>query len=201
MSPPAHLKGHRKLPTTSMLDSHGAIAMHHLRTGCRRVGRGERSPDDLQLCAAAALAVLPRGAGALAAGHVDGRDVGRRVGVRVMVERVVPEHGATGRRRRRGCLHGRHGDGRHGRRGAEDHRVADDRLGIRAAGARTAGGVGEIPLCKADARHWRVMCARAGHVGGCSLLQAQAAINRYPRGRKIERGFVCCDTGRCRKLS
>jgi len=178
-------------------------------------------PDDLQLCAGVFGGLRGRRAGgALAAGHVDGRGVRRGVGVRVVVlvvveaaaaaaaavvvvEWVVSEHGAVGRRggMRRGGTpsrpRGRHGDGGGGGGGPEDHQVADDRLGVRAAGAGAAGGVRQVALYK----RWTQGAghrARAGAYYGMSFVAGSDCQKQTSqRGQKREGSFLCCDTGRC----
>jgi len=73
-----------------------------------------------------------------AAGQVDRGDVGGGVGVQVLVEGVVSVRRAVRRRLSRRL----HPEGA----GRKDHRVADDRLGIGAAGPRAAGLVGQVTL-------------------------------------------------------
>lgn len=74
-------------------------------------------------------------------GHVNRRDIGRRVGsvgVRVLVEGVVSEGGAV-----RGEAAGRH---HLDTGGGVDQRVADHRLRVGAAGPRAAGLVRQVAL-------------------------------------------------------
>lgn len=94
-------------------------------------------PDDLQLIAGV-LRIISSGGGVVATGHMNWRDVGWGVGVRVLVEGVVSGRGAVWRMMSC-CLH-------IDSAGREDNCVADDCLGIRATGSRAAGLVGQVSL-------------------------------------------------------
>lgn len=106
----------------------GLAAVPITTTDARRAGR--RLPDDLQLVAGALCAV--------AAGQVNGRDVGGGVGVRVLVEGVVSVRWAV--RSQRSC------SPRLDSTGGKERCVADHRLGIGATGSRAAGLVGQVAL-------------------------------------------------------
>lgn len=98
------------------------------------------SPDDLQLIAIALCIVSGSGGGCgvVPTGHVNRRDVGRRVGgvgVRIVVEGVVSKGGAV-----------RGEATRHLHLDAADQCVADDRLRVGATGPRAAGLVRQVAL-------------------------------------------------------
>lgn len=95
-------------------------------------------PDDLQLDAAGPILCATDVA---ALSHVDWCDVGRGIGVGVLVEGVVSGGGAAWRKVRCRlplC-----------RARKQDH-LADDGLGVRAARLRAASLIGQVPLCREE---------------------------------------------------
>lgn len=118
-----------------------------IKTGLQEVAA--TAPDDLQLIANALHIISSssggRGGGVMPTGHVNRRDIGRRVGgvgVRVLVEGVVSKGGAMRaeviRRLRLGAT------------GRVDQRVADDRLRVGTAGPRAAGLVRQVALWREE---------------------------------------------------